>query len=164
MQFDANGNLNAGIHDYEIDRFFEDFVNGFPTSQTRAIIFDSLISALRIMHSTCCPNELWIDGSYATQKVNPNDVDIVAFFDYDIIENHSDGMNQIRAISLIDFYISHSISDKNRGHFSVGDFATITNQRNYWRGQFGFDRDDQPKGIIRLNTQTLGEYIERRGF
>ena len=31
----------------------------------------------------------------------------------------------------------------------------LVNNRNYWRGQFGFDREDNPKGMIKISKEYL---------
>lgn len=52
-------------------------VDAFPTSQTRAPLWQSLnilISELRAHN--LLPAKLWIDGSFLTQKVDPDDIDL----------------------------------------------------------------------------------------
>lgn len=36
----------------------------------------------------------------------------------------------------------------------------FTNKRNYWRGQFGFDREDNPKGMIKITQQSLMLFLK----
>lgn len=82
MAFETNGVLPAGFHDYTYDEFCKTFVEDFPTSQRRRMIAEALLEFSREVFAIGVPCEFWIDGSYATAKVNPNDADIILFFQY----------------------------------------------------------------------------------
>lgn len=151
MTFESNGMLPAGIHDYTYSQFEEDFVTCFQTSQTRNKIFISLMNFLKLIHSIGDPDELWVDGSYVTNKVNPNDADIVMFLNAPEMIILGPQINVLRAsFRELDIYFALAISSENQKQLSQDDFFIAANLRNYWKGQFGFDRADTPKGIVRL--------------
>lgn len=164
MAFEENGMLAAGLHDFDIGVFYTDFVEAFPLSQTRSMIFESLIEFLKEILNAGTPDEIWIDGSYATNKVNPNDADLVIFLDYPQYTRLFPEMDNLRQkfYPQLDIYFAYGIGKANQTLLSPADYNTVVNQRNYWKGQFGFDRKDTPKGIIRINKDTLVDYINRR--
>ena len=63
---------------------------------------------------------------------------------------------------VLDIYFGYAISPENKCAYSPQDYLQIVNTRNYWRGQFGFDREDRPKGIIRLNCKSIAEQLDGR--
>ena len=42
---------------------------------------------------------------------------------------------------------------------SPQDYGEQINNRNYWKGQFGYSRDDIPKGIIVLKETALKSFV-----
>ncbi len=163
MDFDSSGKLPAGIHDCSAEEFEELFVEQFPTSQSRRPIFCSLIDFIQELFQTGIPEEIWIDGSYATSKINPNDADVVVFLQYPQFSMLNPQLNLLRQkyCPTLDLYFAVAASEQTQRIFSVNDFNKIQNNRNYWRGQFGFDREDNPKGIVRLLPESLQKYTER---
>lgn len=84
MTFNDNGVIEPGIHEIDIHEFYNLFVQSFTTSERRKDIFDSLIDFLKILLNKYDVQEVWIDGSYVTDKVNPNDVDIIVFLEIEL--------------------------------------------------------------------------------
>lgn len=80
MDFDTKGTLTAGFHDCTYEEFYEAFVSAFPSSQRRESIANALLDFSAEVFAVGTPIEFWIDGSYATNKMNPNDADIILFF------------------------------------------------------------------------------------
>lgn len=164
MDFEANGMLPAGIHTYDIVTFREQFVAGFPNSQTRPVIFSSLEHFISTILLLCDPDEFWVDGSFATTKVNPNDADIIIFVDYaDFVKMQAIWVQMQRQYPQLDMYIACAVNEKVKQALSSKDYNFVVNQRNYWRGQFGFDRQDNPKGIIKLDCASLKNPISDKG-
>ena len=65
LDFDVNGMLPAGIHTYDIHTFKEQFVNGFPNSQTRPAIFSCLEHYIStILNLENIKNLLMIDNDF----------------------------------------------------------------------------------------------------
>ena len=139
MDFDANGMLPAGIHAYSIEEFEQQFVTAFPASQTRSIIFKCLGDFIKTILPLCVPCEFWVDGSFVTTKTNPNDADIILFFDYDDMVKLKSILPQLRKTHPhLDMYAAYAVSETNRKKLSPADYNNVINHRNYWRGQFGF--------------------------
>ena len=82
MTFEANGVLAPGFHDCTYNGFYAAFVDEFPTSQRRRPIAEALLAFSAEVFAIGEPYEFWIDGSYVTTKINPNDADVILFFQY----------------------------------------------------------------------------------
>lgn len=159
MTFNDNGVIEPGIHEIDIHEFYNLFVQSFTTSERRKDIFDSLIDFLKILLNKYDVQEVWIDGSYVTDKVNPNDVDIIVFLEIEDYINIHPLWPSLRCQKNIDPYCEVILNEHTKSAASPKDLGIIINQRNYWRGQFGFDRIDIPKGIIKLSGHNIKEYI-----
>lgn len=155
--FNEDGLLEAGIHDYLVGDFKDNFINCFNTSQTRSDIYKNTINWLKLINDrVMLPEEIWFDGSYVTNKINPNDLDIVLFFDRSsFTADKYQEFEKLKAqckVYKCDAYMCF-LNNENANWNDI-------NARNYWRGQFGFDRQDKPKGIVKINGKELIREIE----
>lgn len=150
LNFNDDGLMPPGLHEYAFNDFKSQFIDQFGFSQSRKAILEGCLKWLFLISNIITPEEVWMDGSYVTAKANPNDIDIVLFFDSEKLNAVDKGMfYNLFSISkqyLCDSYFAVSIIP---GKHTANDI----NIRNYWRGQFGFDRNDKPKGIIILTWQ-----------
>lgn len=164
MNFESNGSLKAGFHDCTYDEFYETFVSGFPTSQRRQLIAENLLTFSGEIFRVGVPYEFWVDGSYATTKINPNDADIVLFFSCQHMNSLYPCIDVFRRkyTGVLDIYFAYAVCQENEQKLKPADYQNIINNRNYWRGQFGFDRLDNPKGIIRIDCKSISERLNRR--
>lgn len=89
--------------------------------------------------------ELWLDGSFSTQKVEPEDIDILCIAETkDLNSLDINKQNELRNL------LNKSVTKARYGcEIYFVDNSNI-NMKSYWRGWFGFSRDDKPKGIPRL--------------
>lgn len=55
----------------------EKCVAAFPLSTTRKSLMDALAKAIARIAAAGIPAELWIDGSFLTEKIDPTDIDLV---------------------------------------------------------------------------------------
>jgi hypothetical protein len=98
------------------------------------------------------PSEVWVDGSFLTQKIDPADVDLAVRLPYSRLPNPSPEQGALlQRISSKNFAgcDSYVFLDYPNGHaqYAVGDMM-----RAYWQRQFGFSRNDQFKGIAVTRT------------
>lgn len=157
VTFATNGVLSPGFHNCTYDEFYVALVDSFPTSQSRKPIAEALLTFSKEVFAIGVPYEFWIDGSYVTTKINPNDADVILFFQY----QHMNAISPLWTIfrqqysGILDIYFDYATSPENKRLLNPVVYGQIVNRRNYWRGQFGFDREDKPKGIVRIDCMSI---------
>lgn len=151
--FNADGYLPAGIHDMTLQQIETELVLPFSTSITRSLIFEGYRRHHRELEATGISIDQFVDGSFVTNKNNPGDVDLVCFYLANDVEALSDtkkgvlhallGGRATRATRFCDAYSCSMVPE------SDPLFARTRARRKYWLGEFGFDRNDKAKGIVR---------------
>lgn len=98
IQFDSNGNLYPPqIIETDFETFKSTFVEGFEGSRTRIGIFEQYIEYLNDLRGLFdAPFYQWIDGSFVTRKINPNDIDLVTFVDFEIYNQNEKTIDEYR--------------------------------------------------------------------
>lgn len=161
QQFLSNGNLAPGIHTYKMQEFENQFVTAFTSSKSRTVIFQNFNMWLEQLLSVLPPRYIWLDGSYLTQKVDPNDIDLVVFYYPEDIQSQQEAseiqhlINNVSRTLSCDAYLCLSFE-----HWTPQQLAAFPNQNHkimqtYWMGQFCFDRMREPKGIVQMDRQDL---------
>ncbi len=152
--FDGNGNLQAGFHDWTVEEARKRLVNTFPESRTRERIWSGYVRLCRELVVIIEECEHWLNGSFVTAKVDPGDLDLLVVVDkektdalageageaFDALVN----AKTTQGTHLCDSYPLFRLAAGLRG------YEEYVIQRAYWRGQFGFDRNERPKGIVRV--------------
>lgn len=143
---EAQALLQPGLHDFQINEIDNHFLKSFPESITRKPLIDGLNAFVSKLSEVGVPIELWIDGSFTTNKDNPNDIDMVVFAPATLVNSlPKDKQNLLGAL------VNNRESIKH--HFGCDVLfapSEDVNMRSYWRGWYGFDRDENPKGIARV--------------
>jgi hypothetical protein len=161
QQFDIRGNLLAppNFTDITWGDFESYFVTNQSFSSTRKSIFEEFelfLSAVRELWPK--PFVLWVNGSFISQKSNPNDIDVLVEIAYSDNEVEIVALQQMirryrteRQI-LVDCY---ALVAYPKGHdlhsWYQSDYV-------YWLNQWGFTRPNRQKqkfrkGILRLNIE-----------
>lgn len=140
--------LPPGLHDITEHELENHFLSAFSSSTTRARLIAGFKQYLAALKSVGVKLEIWIDGSFATDKENPSDIDLVVFGSHAEIDQLPDASkNQLGAL----------LDRVNIKHVTGCDVlfavAEDQNRRSYWRGWYGFDRDENPKGIARIEVK-----------
>ena len=68
--------LPEGLHPKTLDEVEMICVHGFHLSTTRSIIMDGLRLMVQKLEQAGIQGDLWINGSFLTVKIDPEDVDI----------------------------------------------------------------------------------------
>lgn len=139
--------LVPGIHDIDEQELGNHFLSSFVGSRTRAQLISGFRKYLAALRQFGVKFEIWIDGSFTTEKPDPSDVDIVVFGS--AAELDALPQQQQEALSRL--------FDRNAIKLQLGCdvlfcVAEDSNMRSYWRGWYGFDREENPKGIARLEV------------
>jgi hypothetical protein len=69
--------LPPGFHQFDIASLRRLCVLRFPDSITRPRIMENLSNIIDTINRTGIRGEVWIDGSFLTDKLNPDDVDLI---------------------------------------------------------------------------------------
>lgn len=157
-EFNEDGNLQPGIHNYTVEEFERQFVNPFKYSDTRQDIYNNLSLWIHKLSNVVIPQFIWLDGSYLTMKINPNDIDLVVFYKPEDIPDEETAMKlkhiinnesrSLRCDSYLCYTLEHIANKKN----IPNDLIML---QTYWMGQYGFDREKRAKGLINLSQMEI---------
>ncbi|MGB1902564.1 MAG: DUF6932 family protein [Flavobacteriaceae bacterium] len=73
--------FQAGFKDIGIDELEDVFVSPFENSERRAYLLERFMALIDKFKETGISSEVWIDGSFATKKPEPGDIDMIFFVD-----------------------------------------------------------------------------------
>ena len=139
--------FESGFYDVPFSNFkemsLELLVKPFAGSQRREMLADRLFALLTEVANVCIFTEAWIDGSFVTDKEEPNDVDIILWH------------NTLPSISPRELRIYRELRDDNlmMSRYRCDVYLAANGNgklRRYWTNWFGYDRTQHPKGIIRV--------------
>lgn len=134
-----------GLHDVAEHELDNHFLGAFAESRTRPALVAGLRSFLAALQRVGVAFEVWLDGSFCTEKTDPNDVDLVVFADeYEL--NQLEPTIQRHLAGLLD----RTNARRQFGCDVLFSPAADMNLRSYWRGWYGFDRLERPKGMAKL--------------
>jgi hypothetical protein len=133
-------------------------VDAFPASQRRPMLFDELRHLAFDLMAINFIGELWIDGSYATEKPEPDDIDLsVTMFESDLISMPSDSyyflvedLGENKYSPLLDTYLTL--------RYLKGDPRQDADTTDYWSEKWSVGWDDWLKGfvVIKLGESDVG--------
>jgi hypothetical protein len=157
--YNSYGALPEGIFKPQLKEFKDRYVKEFVGSSTRPIIYKGFIELSMDQLRAGIFLKQWIDGSYITSKEEPNDIDMVTFFngiDHRIGRSQVYSSTQMKERYHCDSYIA-AVYPENDPRFSLSK-DTI----EYWRKWWGHDRNNRLKGFIEfdLNAPAHKEAIE----
>lgn len=155
--FDSNGFITpATFIEVELNEFEHIFVNAFPASQTRRKIYDTFLAYLEML-KVCIgetPFYQWLNGSFVTQKLNPQDLDIVSFIPTEIYNQTNIKLREQKSmhsfVNIDDYFVELFPSDHRSYQLYLSD-------RVYWLHLFSYTkrnvRTDKryEKGFIQIN-------------
>lgn len=149
LEFDKNGNL----YPYEaiesrINIVEETFVTGFKDSKTRFELFKAYLEFKEnVQHLVETNFVQFVNGSFVTRKLNPNDIDIVCFIDFRIYEQKEKRFNELKVtykVLNIDCYFVKKYPEKHKY------FIRYRTDMLYWNDLFTKSRKRQAKGYLKL--------------
>lgn len=146
INFDENGYLIPyDINEIDWHHLEEQFV----FSNKRAIIFiafKKLISELSVIGIK--KFDVWVDGSFASMKTNPSDMDLVCFInntEYQENETHLAALR--KASSMLDIYFVKVYPEDHPSYF-LTNFDKLD-----WLHFFSKDRQNRKKGILKMSIE-----------
>lgn len=138
--------FTAGFHTIDLSQLESLFVTNFENNSKRQILVNQLRDFLDELSKINSNFEIWLDGSFTTLKIEPEDIDILIVYNNNSINSLPDEQKMIvnslfnRNITKIRYNIDILLCPDDD-----------ENNRSYWRGWFGFSRSENPKGIAKFN-------------
>jgi hypothetical protein len=139
--------FSPGLHTVSEGDLAVKLVHAFSGSRTRSALLDGLREFLEGLRSAGIVFEVWLDGSFCTDKLDPNDIDLVVFADRTAL-NGLDLAKQTLLSGLLD----RTNARRQFGCDVLFADSSDPNMRSFWRGWYGFDRREQAKGILCLTV------------
>ena len=157
VKVDAPPLLTPGFHTMDLERLHMVAVEcpRFKLSSTRAQIMRNLWTVVGCLAQWGIWGELWIDGSFLTQKINPSDVDIILVLPERFLDTATP-----EQLSILDWWEHRDCQPKTlfscdtytnpKAEASHPDYSEYRRMETYWTKWFGISRQDEPKGIVRM--------------
>ncbi len=125
-------------------------VGAFPFSRSRHLIFDGIEHLITRLSTADIAGELWIDGSFVTEKLDPGDADILVRVSSQIYDNDPKKRLVVGWATDPNRLSDHRCDsyrwiEYRRGHPA---FALSEDDRKYWSDWFGHSRAGVSKGIV----------------
>ena len=150
--------LQPGLHKMSVEELKALVVDSFPLSKRRAELWANFLSLVDQLKNEGLGGTIWVDGSFLTEKVDPNDVDFVFDVPIHVLEN-SNLSQQI----LLEKIASRGFRKPERLHSFLiftaptmhREFAQSQRLHQQWEKDFGFSYVDKtPKGIALVEVQS----------
>lgn len=130
-----------------LEDFKQLFVDQFPQSARRKALFDKFLQFFEFILNLDIITELWLNGSFVTEKPEPGDIDAVAFVDKDKLKKQR-GVEKNPLMNVGDLKKNLSIDIR----FAAND---DDKSRSYWMALYGSSRDGRKKGFVNLKLEAL---------
>jgi|ERR1019366_3823373 hypothetical protein len=137
--------LAPGIHDFTKDTLEHHFVSPFSFQERRKQLIERFGFLIEKVEELGISFEIWINGSFVTNKEEPNDIDIAFFFD----PLKANALSDDKKILFRE--VSNNTLSKYRYNCDVYFIPNnLPTDRSYWRGWFGYTRSEKVKGFARI--------------
>ncbi|MCP5411676.1 MAG: hypothetical protein H6924_06020 [Alphaproteobacteria bacterium] len=138
--------LRPGLHPHTVDALERLCVSRFPESVNRAALMGNLRKVLETMQSNGLRGKVWVDGSFLTEKLNPDDVDLV----FVVTKAELAALDGAQREFLSRFANANLAPHYRCDHYVyVQDDSAPESEymHAYWLRQFGFSRGQDMKGV-----------------
>ncbi len=145
ITFDLKGNLQSG---QPIEVILEDIEQYFVFNLHRRQQFEQYLHYVDTLKTLInAPFEQWIDGSFATLKEKPNDIDVVTFIPSDIYFKEEKQLTQLKKAFYPTLDLYH-VCNYNENH---RNFTHSKSDRLEWMHLFSRIRGQKfNKGFIKI--------------
>lgn len=140
--------LSLGFHPMTLGDVRSLCVGAFPLSRTRDRIMVGLELVARKLHSGGIKGQIWVNGSFLTEKIDPADSDVLLCLKDSFCQSATESqlrriewMQSVKKRHLCDGYL---LIEYPEGHHL---YPLTEWNRAYWIRQFGFTRGNEVKGI-----------------
>jgi hypothetical protein len=149
--------LTAGFHAMTLAAVRKLCVTDIDGSATRRSIMDRVTEVIRKVSEAGVTGEFWLDGSFVTEKIDPEDVDTLLRVSSDQYDNDPAKQIVIDWASSEELWTTHSCDAFKWVEYSSGHpcFPQSEEVCEYWTNWFGHSRRGIPKGIIVVNLPAV---------
>jgi hypothetical protein len=142
--------LPAGFWPITVAHLRQRCVTAFPASVTRRGVMEGIERLIAALSAAGIVGELWIDGSFATEKIDAADADVLLRVSSDIYDRDPAKRAVIDWATDEGRYLDHSCDSYRWIEYQAGhpSYATSESDRGYWTNWFGKSRNGVLKGII----------------
>jgi hypothetical protein len=152
-EFDENGNLPLGCYKPTFKEFEERFVESFPNSISRKLIFQdySDFSILLCEEMPSAKKQI-LNGSFTTNKENPEDMDLLIVFDGESLTSFEKSKCPLlmNNETIKEGYNCHSFPLVKFPKSKPKLYESYLAKKKYWLECWGSDREDNLKGLINI--------------
>jgi hypothetical protein len=138
-----------------VDEIREICVTGFPLSERRELLLAVVTDILETLSGENITSEVWIDGSFLTRKIEPDDVDLVVMLEAQHVPPTTATSAWVLR-RIIDQEFNQPLKCDSYLYWDVPkdhpQFRENEVWRAYWLRQFCFTRKTQIKGLAVVNT------------
>lgn len=148
--------LEPGFHVMTLADLRARCVAAFSLSKTRSEIMDGLDKFVDMLRVENVVGDLWIDGSFMTQKLDPEDVDVVLSVQSHFHKNGTEVQQAlVDLVEAADFKPDYFCDVYVLWQYDQDDelYALGESQRAYWIRQFGFSRGADKKGMALIKLR-----------
>ena len=139
--------LKDGFQEIALWQLDKVFLEPFGENEHRKMLIDRLKVYLTEVEAIRLPFEVWIDGSFSTEKPEPTDVDLVLLFDRDEVDSLAGVQSDMFQNLIVEREEIKARYNCDVFFIDGGNEA----QKNTWQNTFGKDsRKVQSKGIFRV--------------
>jgi len=144
--------LIPGLHKMTLGNLDDLCVQPFPLSKNRSHLLSKIQELIAEISNARITSEVWVNGSFLTEKINPSDSDLVVRVDGLIHNNLSIDqeavLNRIlkQEFDSCDSYLFYKYP-KEHYSFWEGEYMYAE-----WLKQFGFSRGEELKGVAVIET------------
>ena len=144
--------LADGLHPKTPEELQALCVDGIPLSMSRARLMAGLRAMIDLLTADGICGDLWVDGSFLTEKLEPEDIDVVL----EVTAAMLTGATRPQADRLTWFSSRNNtdVEQKRRDYscdcYFFWEAPGLKSMRAYWLRQFGRDCSNNPKGIVVL--------------
>ncbi|MCU0470728.1 MAG: hypothetical protein MUF58_19245 [Arcicella sp.] len=158
MEFDPQGNLFPyKVLEIDLDRFEEIFVTNFENSETRKLLFQNYLAYIeKLKNEISNTFYQWIDGSFVTMKLNPNDIDVVSFLNHEIYENSLTQLAELQGHKLkkeqhLDCYFVKEYPIEHKNYEIITKYDSVEWFHLFSKTRINRNGKRFSKGIIQIN-------------
>lgn len=125
----------------------------FTLSTRREQLMRSVEALCTAVSTALISSEIWVDGSFLTQKMNPADVDLVVVVQAQTWPGTGQQRHVLNRVAKKNFGLppcdSYVFVEYPSGH---ANYSVSEIMRAYWIRQFCFNRSEEMKGLAVIRT------------